>query len=57
VVKRAQTKHNKSAEAVNPAQNGLIYVFKERFMTCWGKAVGFFMTHPTFYAFGFKKVA
>jgi hypothetical protein len=53
-VKRAQTRNNGPASAMNPAQNDLIHVFKERCITYWGKAVGFFMTRPAFYAFGFK---
>lgn len=59
-VKRAQTRYNEPASAINPAQNGLIHVFKERCMTYWGKAVGFFMTlmtRPAFYTFGFKSAA
>jgi hypothetical protein len=56
-VTRAQTRHNSPSPGINPAQNDLIGVFKERFMICWDKAVGFFMIRPTFYAFGFKNAA
>ena len=56
-VKRAQMWHNAPASSINPAQNELVCVFKECCMTYWSKAVGFFMTSPTFCAFGFKNVA
>jgi len=51
VVKRAQTRHNEPGPTINPAQNDLMHVFKERFITCWGKAVAFFMTRPTILCF------
>jgi len=53
-VARAQTEHKCPDPALDPAQNDLIYVFKERFIMCWGKIVGFFTTRPMFYVFGFK---
>lgn len=45
-VKGALTRHNGTAQAINSAQNDLIYVFKERFMFCWGKIVSFFIARP-----------
>jgi hypothetical protein len=56
-VKMALTRPNEPAQAINPAQNDLICVFKERFMTYWGKAVCFFLARPKIYRFGFKIVA
>lgn len=53
-VARAQTEHNCPDPTLDPAQNDLIYVFKERFIMCWGKITGFLTTRPMFYAFGFK---
>lgn len=51
---RAQTEHNCPDPTLDPAQNDLIYVFKERFIMCWGKIAGFLAARPVFYAFGFK---
>lgn len=53
-VVRAQIEHNYPDPTLDPAQNNLIYVFKERFTMCWGKIVGFLITRPVFYAFGLK---
>jgi hypothetical protein len=57
VVKKAQIRHNEPASAINPAQNELVCAFKERCMTYWGKAAGFFMTCFTSRDFGFKNAA
>jgi hypothetical protein len=56
-VKRAQIRHNNPGFAVNAAQNDLIVVFKEHFITFWGKVFGFFMSRPEFYLCGLKNAA
>ncbi len=56
-VKGALIKHNGTAQAINPVQNDLICIFKERFMIYWGIAVCFFMARPKIYRFGLKVTA
>jgi len=56
-VRMALNRHNGLVQAVNPAQNDLIYVFKERFIIYWGKVVCFFMARPKIYRFDFKNAA
>jgi hypothetical protein len=45
-VARARNRHNGTGPEGCPACNGLIAVFKERFVTCWVTISGFFMTRP-----------
>lgn len=56
-VKRAQIRHNNPGFAANAAQNELIAVFKEQFITFWGKLCRFFVSCPEFYLCGLKYAA
>lgn len=56
-VRRNRAGHPDSFVAENYAQNDLIFVFKERFLTFWNRAVCFFMDCPKFYYSGFKITA
>jgi len=56
-VRRKRAWNTDPFASLNPAQNELVFVFKERFMNFWGRVVCFFMAHPKFFAFGFKVAA
>lgn len=53
----ALMKHNQPDPGPNPAQNGLMDIFKERFLIFLGKAAAFLRPRPNFYLCGLKYAA
>lgn len=53
----ALMKHNQLDHSPNPAQKGLMDIFKERFITFLGKAAAFLRSRPNFYLCGLEYAA